>query len=285
MIEPTDQKMETIKHSPRLTARVVLFGFLATLLTALLLGISTGVEAVSRGYKSNGTLRAGDVVALAEGEADTVELASPSNLSRVVGIVVQPADSSVIVASSEAEVFVKVSGEAEAYVSDASGSIAPGDVLTVSPLRGILVKAAPGEPGLATALTEFSGDSGDEVQVTREDGSANNVRVGKIKVGLTAGVSAVSGGGKSQTGIEKFASSIVGKEVTSLQAIVALIIFCVMLVGEGSIIYGVVSSSIVSLGRNPLAEKLIHRELLRTLGVALAVLAVGLGSVYLVLWV
>jgi len=49
------------------------------------------------------------------------------------------------------------------------------------------------------------------------------------------------------------------------------------------LVYGSVRSSIVAIGRNPLAKKTIQSSMLKVIGIAIIVLITSLGTVYMVL--
>ena len=60
-----------------------------------------------------------------------------------------------------------------------------------------------------------------------------------------------------------------------------MIMFVIVLIAEGGIIYGAISGAITAPGRNPFANKIISGELIITM--ALVVLILGLGGVYAIL--
>src|SRR3990167_4653334 len=95
--------------------------------------------AIARGYATDDTsLQVGMVAALSDEGSSTVERATFDNEKRIVGIVTNTENSPVTVASSDAQVFVESDGEVEAYVADIEGDVKQGDLLSLSPLRGVL---------------------------------------------------------------------------------------------------------------------------------------------------
>jgi hypothetical protein len=56
-----------------------------------------------------------------------------------------------------------------------------------------------------------------------------------------------------------------------------------MLIVVSSIIYSMIRSSIISVGRNPMSQSAIYRDLIQLSALVIGILAVGLISVYLVL--
>ncbi len=79
--------------------------------------------------------------------------------------------------------------------------------------------------------------------------------------------------------------NVAGKEVSEWQVIVALVIFLLLMVVEGSLIYGSIHSTISALGRNPLARSAVYKQLVQVLVAVIAVLAFGLATIYAVLQV
>lgn len=256
----------------------------AGLLAASLMIYVPVASGVAKGYRTVDTgLSTGMIVALASDEDNQsfVERASPENISRVIGVVVDPSANFANVGSAESDVFVEASEEVEGYVSDLNGKVAKGDRLTVSPLKGILMKASLHDMAVATALEDFDGE-GESVQITGDNGSPKTVTLLRLAVNI----SARSGGAATteDSAISRLGQAIVDKDVTELQVIIAVVIFFMMVVVEGSIIYAAISSGIIALGRNPMAKNLIRRELIRMVGVAVFVLMLGLAAIYAVLW-
>lgn len=243
------------------------------------------VLAIARGYTTNDLgLQTGMVVALSvDGSGGSnVERASQDSSNRVVGIVTTIDSSLVTVSSGRAKVLVESEGQTDTYVSDINGAIKEGDLLVLSPLKGILMKSGDTPATVigiaaetpATSLP-YSYKDGDETQETQ---------IAKIKVNLNRQGDG-SAGLPSDSALAKLGRSLVGKDVGEARVLVALILFVIVLIAEGGIIYGAISSAITALGRNPLARRIIRAELLRVVIIALLVLLVGLGAVYAVLWV
>ena len=78
---------------------------------------------------------------------------------------------------------------------------------------------------------------------------------------------------------------LLGKKVGEIRVVIALILFLIVLIAEGAIIHGAISSAITALGRNPMARKTIIKEMVRVIFVAIIVLVIGLASIYMILWV
>jgi hypothetical protein len=224
------------------------------------------------------------VVSLSTEGSSTVERTSQVTTDRVVGIVTTYDDSSVTLSSEDTNILVESEGEVLAYVSDMNGEVSQGDPLVISPLKGILMKGSQDSTGTVLAVAAESLASATQVSDYRLDDSDKSTKISKLKVNLNQqGTS--NGQTAASSAIAKLGKSVVGKEVSEVRVLVALLIFIIVLIAEGGIIYGAVSSAITALGRNPLARKIIRREMIQVLAVALLVLVLGLGAVYGILWV
>lgn len=260
-----------------------------TIIAALLavsLFVAPSVTAWARGYLTDDDgLKPGMVVALSgNGASDDakVKRASRDDASSILGIATNPANYSVTLASEQEEVYIETSGEVTAFVSDIYGEIKKGDKLTLSPLNGILAKA-PADSALilGIAIQNMSSKTTEE-QTIDTDGGAKTVKVASILINFDRELG--SGKGSDST-LARVGRSIVGRDISDIRVVAALLVFLVVLIAEASILYGAISSAITSLGRNPLARKIIKHELLRIVIIAAAVLLFGLGSIYLILWI
>lgn len=245
------------------------------------------VNAIARGYTSTDTgLKVGMVAALNDKGDAQVERATQENTRQVVGVVTNVDDSLVTVASSDAKVLIESEGDVTAYVSDMGGEVTKGSLLAVSPVKGILMKV-PQNSGLSVVGVAVGSvaEKTDTISYEIPDGSSQRtIKITKISINLNR-----SGGGQNGSTVDsslaRLGKAVVGKEVSEIRVIVALILFLIVLLAEGAIMYGAISSAITALGRNPLARSAIRREMIRILLVAIVVFIIGLGAIYGILWV
>lgn len=258
--------------------------FIAAVSLSLMWVAQVSVGAIARGYTSSDSgLQTGMVAALSLGDStdSNVERASQDTSERVVGIVTTVDASLVSISSDSASVLLESEGEVEAYVSDINGVVNQGDLLAVSPLKGILMKS---KGSSLTVIGVAVASPGSTMPYSyQEGGTTHETQIAKIRINLN-NQGNTSGNTPSNSALAKLGRSIVGKEVSETRVLLAIILFVVVLIAEGGIIYGAISSAITALGRNPLARRIIRGELLRVIAVALAVLLVGLAAVYIVLW-
>lgn len=244
---------------------------------------------VAQGYFSDDTnLKPGMAVQLSTSstaEEPKVERATATEPKKIIGLATSPGDSFVVIGRGQQQIYVQTTGEANAFVSNIGGEIKKGDLLTISPLKGVLMRTTDdsGDVIFATALEDFPTAEAQKYSIDGGDTDTKESLVATITVNLD-GHSFSQGEGANNSALAKLGRSIVGREVGEARVIIALIIFLIVLVAEAGIIYGSVSSGMTALGRNPMASKLIKKELLRVFVIATLVLAVGLGSIYAVLW-
>lgn len=272
--------VESFKRTTYFTAAIAVFMAFSTLF------IGSQVQAIARGYStSDESLSPGMVAALSNSGDSEVERADQSSGKRVVGVVTTFDGSSVTLASGSSKVLVESEGDILAYVSDIGGEIKRGDLLAVSSFKGILMKSSGTGAVLGVALEDSSSVAEENVTnyAYKENGASKTTRIFKIKINLNK-QSAATSAQVGPSALSKIGESITGKQVSDIRVLAALIIFVLVMIAEGGIIYGAVTSAITALGRNPLARKMIRREMTRVIIVAIGVLGIGLGAVYGVLW-
>lgn len=260
----------------------------AVIASVLFAPVSTGAQSIAQGYGTQDSLlRDGMAVQLAiQDNADNqiVERGSSEHPERIIGIATTPKNNFAIIGSSKFQVYVQSSGQVVAYVSNIGGEIKKGDLLTISPLKGVLMKVTNSATAeMATALEDTASKTGEDLSINAGSTSTNKAKVTKILINLDRHT--FQSNQNTTNTLSRVSRALVGKDVGELRVLVSLLVFAILLVVEGGIIYGAISSSLTSLGRNPLAGKAIKRELFRVLAIALVVLLIGLGVVYTILWV
>jgi len=261
-------------------------GFLLISLATLLGLMSVQVLGAAQGYiTEDPDLKVGMTVALSDkstSEKPVVERASVETADKIIGVTALQSDNVVTIASGESEVYVQTSGIVDGFVTDLNGTISKGNLLAISPLKGVLMRANSNSVGIVgIALEDFPTENLQSQTVTTPTGE-DQASVTKIQLSLD-NKAIQSGHLAEDSSLKRLGKSIIGKEVQELQVIISLLIFTIMIIAEGSIIYGAVSSAIVALGRNPLARRFIGQELFRMIGIAIFVLIVGLAAIYAVL--
>lgn len=257
---------------------------------ALAPGLSQPAAAIARGYASDDTnLQPGMVAALSEtstAELAKVKRASQDDGDKIVGVTTTPQSELITITTGNQQVYVQIAGEVDAFVSDINGAVSNGDLLTISPILGVLMKADDdSELILGIALEDFD-ESAAETKTIDDNGSERDIKVVKTRLNLDRKAASNEAGGQSENTLNQLGRAVTGRhDINEIQVVAALLIFLMVLVAEGAIMYGAVSSSITALGRNPMARKIILKEMSRVVLITFGVLLVGLSAIYGILWI
>ncbi|MDQ3159167.1 MAG: hypothetical protein M3P98_03490 [bacterium] len=273
--------------------RVTIFG--VGLLASLLLLTSLVLAAsISRTYKTTDSeLRQGMAVSLSANQDSTeklVEGAFTSTSSRFVGVVTNESDSLLTISQSNSDLIVAVDGETDALVSDANGSVLPGDLVGLSPFKGILIKVDPSKDAsqitpIGVAVGNLDDAEKESKTVQLNDGGSQAILVGKIRIELSSDIGTRSVQQSDKNIFVVAGESLTGKAVSGTQVIAALVVFALMIIIVGSIVYGAINSAIKSVGRNPLAKSEIFKQILQVSWIVLLVLAFGSGIIYVIMFI
>ncbi|MGK2896152.1 MAG: hypothetical protein ACSLEY_00920 [Candidatus Saccharimonadales bacterium] len=244
----------------------------------------SATPAISQGYNAREDLPRGTLVSVEE-DSTEVGKARLDTSKQLVGIVGR--DTLVELSNSAGQVQVISSGVADVMVSDINGGIEVGDKITVSPIAGVGMKAESSGYIVGTAQMTFK-DAVDikEVEITTKSGTKENVKIGLVRVQIGVGYYEHIDANKSilPTFIIEIAKLVSGRnEVSPIRVFVALIVLIVGVLVVAVLVYSSVGSSIISIGRNPLAAGAVHKSLLEVILLAIGVLLFVLVGVYLVL--
>jgi hypothetical protein len=246
-------------------------------------------SALAQGYATDDQdLRPGMVAALSEtstSENPKVERAAQDNMDKVIGVTTTPGSDLVTVVSGPDQVYVQTTGEVDAFVSDINGEVKTGDLLTISPLRGVLMKADNSTATVVGIALENMTDQESEVVTVDETGGQRDVQVVTLRINLDHKAASNQQANTTDSSLSRVGEAVTGRDVTEVRVLAGMVIFLIVLVAEGGIIYGAVSSAITAMGRNPMARKIILKEVVRVVLIALMVLGLGVLAIYAVLWV
>ena len=256
---------------------------IATLMMFLSVPLAQAQSSISQGFNTNEALAPGTIVSQKKGE-ETVERATLNDSSSLIGVA--SSQSLVELSSGAKQAQVVTSGTTKALVSDINGEIRAGDKITISPLEGIGMKAMQSGYVIGTAVADFSeADDVTSKQVTDKSGKENTIQIGSIPIQVN--VSYFEDIDVNKSILPEFvltlARSITGKEVSVLRILIALVVLVVGIISIGVLLYSSVRSSIISIGRNPLAASAVNKSLLQVAFLSLGVLLIMLSAVYLIL--
>jgi hypothetical protein len=85
------------------------------------------------------------------------------------------------------------------------------------------------------------------------------------------------------TAVQSIANALAGKKVNPLPILISIGIFVVTLIVVVSIVYSMIRSSIISVGRNPMSQSAVYRNVIQLSALVLVILGAAVGSIYMVL--
>lgn len=268
----------------RVTSSYFLLLVPAALLLGLIVSLSvSAVTTISRGYSTSEKLPLGALVSLQKNTTDEVVAAASGNVNNLFGVVINADNSLLSLSNGQAnQVQIATSGTVQTLVSDFNGTIKRGDHITASPISGVGMKAN----GNVRVIGIAQGDIGNTNKQTYKDkeGKEHSVVLGEVPVLIN-----VSYFFKEPektvvpSAVQNVANAIAGKEVNTTPILISAAIFIITLAVVVSIIYAMIRSSIISVGRNPMSQSAIYRNLVQLSALVLAILAVGFSSIYMVL--
>ena len=271
-----------IKHSYWHYAKIWLVG---VILTASCIASSvSAIASISQSYTTTEKLSLGSIVSVKENASDYVVATSTDNSDNMLGVVISDGNSILTyVNGQESQVQVSTSGMASVLVSDVSGAIEQGDAITASPIKGVGMKAtgnskvigiAQGEPINSTAKQSYTNDYGTKQEIT----------LGQVDV-LVNVAYYYKQAEKTiiPAAIQNVANALAGKQVSAMPILISAAIFILMMIVVATIIYSLIKNSIISVGRNPMAQSAVWRDMIQLSLLILAILTVGFISIYLIL--
>lgn len=265
--------------------RKTFFLALLPLVLVLLLPVAVRVSAqdFSSGYSAETDLPTGVVVSLVSEDTREIEPANSSNIDDLLGVVVGGSGSLLMLSTQESNVQVVTSGVTEVWVTDAFGDIDAGDHITASSINGIGRKASR-EDGKILGVARANFRDATTRTVTAEGGEMRDVAVARIPVLVQIGGNPESSRQESflPSFIQEGANAIAGEPVTPARVLIGLTVITGGIVGSMVLLYGAVSSTIISIGRNPLSDSSIYAGLFRMIMIAIGIIGLSVVIAYVI---
>lgn len=247
------------------------------------------LASLSQAYATTAEIPVGSLVSLDEKTAGNVVVADTLNSERLFGIIVSPTSASISLgnSSTSGQVQVATSGAVSGLVSTAAGDIKVGDLISVSPIAGVGMKAASGTRVIGTAQADFSASSEGVARRTIDTGSGKKeVALGQIPILIQ--VATKSNDGSSEKSVipswaQSISNTLAGKAVDPVRIIIAGMILLVAMTSVSVLLYAAVRNSIISIGRNPLSRSSVFKSLLQVVIIAAAILGATVVAMYLVI--
>lgn len=259
---------------------VFCFAIITTLFAPIL---ASAITPVSQSYASNGKLSVGSIVSLKDNSEDEVVASTNTNADNIIGVVINADSSPIVVSNGQAnQVQVARDGTIKVFVSDINGKVSVGDHITASPISGVGMKANSNVRVVGVVQSEPSSTK----QTTYKDSEGNTQTVNLSEATVLVNVSYFFKEPDKTiipSAIQNVANALAGKTVGTLPIVISLAIFIITIIVVVSIIFSMVKSSIISVGRNPMSQSAIYRDLVQLSALVLVILGVGMTSIYLVL--
>lgn len=243
------------------------------------------VTLISQGYTADSDLPAGSIVSLKKDSTSDVERSTLANVGTIFGVVIGDGASQVSLQTSEKnQVQVATGGVEQVLVSDVNGSIAAGDQITTSVIEGVGMKATASTKVIGVAQDKFPNSTATDQEYTDKDKQKNKVKLGQVPVLINVAFYYKQ---PDKTiipaSVQNIANAFAGKPVDTLPILISVGIFIVTLIVVVSIIYAMIKSSIISVGRNPMAQAAVYRNVIQLSVLVVIILAASVVSIYMVL--
>ena len=256
-----------------------------------LMALPVAAQEVTQGYQSETSLQPGIIVRLKPGNANIVEPLNQDSETNMLGVVVAPNDAPVSLSGDQtkAQTYVATYGQYDVLVSNQNGPIKTGESITISSIDGVGMKGDTGhEVVLGKAVQAFDGKSDAQSASTlTTSGGKRTVTIGRIQVNINVAhnpeYKPVTASAGVPGWLAQAADVVTNKPVGAARIYAGLIVLILCTIIAGSILYAGVRTSMIAIGRNPLAKKSIVRNLLQIILIALIIFIIGLIAVYLLL--
>ncbi len=264
---------------------LIVAALLSVLTSSLFASLANATTPLSQGYTSDKQLAIGSIVSIENNYQDKVIPSAPSNADNMLGVVVNNNNSVLSLTNGkDNQVQVATSGTIQVLVSDVNGDIKKGDHIAASPILGVGMKATSNSRVVGIAQQGLDANNSKDETYIDKAGNKQTVKIGQISV-LVNVVYFFKEPDKTivPAAIQNLANSLAGRTVSTLPIIISAAIFVVTIVVVASITFSMIRSSIISVGRNPMSQSAIYRDLIQLSVLILAILSVGVISIYLVL--
>ncbi len=255
---------------------------MAILIFALPLAVHA-VTSISQGFSTTESLPLGSIVSLQNNSSDHVVATTTKTVDSIFGVVINTGSSLLTLSNGQDnQVQVATSGIATVLVSDMNGDIAQGDQITASPINGVGMKTTSNTKVIGIAQGKPNNTS--LQPYTDAQGKKQTVNIGQVDVLVNAAYYFKQPDKTLiPSAIQNLANALAGKTVSALPIIISAAIFIVTLIVVVSMIFSMIRSSIISVGRNPLSQSAVYRDVIQLSALVIGIMAVALISIYIIL--
>lgn len=234
-------------------------------------------------FYSSSELKAGSIVLISSDKPDSITLAGYFDSDTTIGVVAEQGSGLVNYSREGATNSVALDGEVDVFVSDLSGIIKKGDLISLSWLTGVGMRyeGASSSRVIGIALQDFNQQSASVYGEVDTPNGAKSVSVTSIRMRIVRQEALVPS--DTDNGLVGALSSAIGKKLTAEKVLAGVTIFILSLVISGVFVTSSIRGSFISIGRNPLAGATIYRSLFHVSGISIIVMLIGATLAYVVL--
>lgn len=272
--------MGTLKYIPVSVSKVLLIG---SAIVCTFAPVAFALTTISESYQADNTIPVGSLVSLVKDGQTKVEPSLSDNVDNLLGVVINPDSSLLNVSTGTAgQVQIATSGTLPVIVSNINGDIKRGDHITAGPLKGLGMLAN----GNVRVVGIAQGDMTSKQEQTIKDATGNDQKVTIGEVPVLINVAYFFKEPEKSIvpiALQNIANSLAGREVKPLPIIISSAIFLVTLIVVMSIVFSMIRHSIISIGRNPMSQSAVYRDVIQLSALVVGILAVATVAIYLVL--
>ncbi len=256
---------------------------ISSIFTYAIAPLALALTTISESYQASSVIPVGSLVSQLKDSQTQVAPSLVASVDNLLGVVINP-DSSLLSVSTgnNGQVQVATSGTLPVLVSNLNGDIKRGDHITASPLSGLGMLAN----GNVRVVGIAQGDMANKKEQVIKDANGNDQKVTLGEVPVLINVAYFfKEPDKSVVPIafQNIANTLAGKQVQPVPIIISGAIFVVTAIVVMSIIFSMIRHSIISVGRNPMSQSAIYRDVIQLSALVIGILAVATISIYLVL--
>lgn len=237
---------------------------------------SASASLISQGYAVKSPIPTGALVSISTTDAGSAVITDLKNQDKLFGVAVVSSSSLLSISGGSGEIQVASSGLAPVLVSTEGGPIKRGDHLSVSSIAGVARKATSGSRTIGIAADDFDGTStGVSKRKLDTNTGTKEVALGQIPVDIGIGNYQPNGldtGSVVPTWLQTLSNTVAGKVVSPIRAVVATTILIAAIISVSVLLYGAVRTSIISIGRNPLAKNSVFKGLAQVIVIVVVIL-------------
>jgi hypothetical protein len=231
-------------------------------------------SSVSESYVASESVPTGSIISIDSGTKQ-VSRANTRTDNKLIGVSVSEQTALLALNPEQRTVQVAISGSADVLATSIDGAINIGDLVAVSALDGIGVKAKPGDYVVGRATSTMHDQ--ENLEITGEGGEKKSIEVGRVTVTVAIGYAPNSGGeiSASSTPLQKVFYNVTGREISTGRIIASLVVALVAMIMIITLVHASIYSGVASIGRNPLAKYAINKALVIVLGMILSIIAIS----------